>query len=101
MIIRFLRSKKKEYRKKKKEKERLERRQRWEDKVISSVMKKTGWDYDHARDSIESARRETGCTYKEYKLYRFYRMTDEEQRGFLLWIFQRSWDIYTTRIRNS
>lgn len=84
MIIRFLRSKKKEYRKKKKEKERLERRQRWEDKVISSVMKKTGWDYDHARDSIESARRETGCTYKEYKLYRFYRMTDEEQRGFFV-----------------
>lgn len=84
MIIRFLRKIEKEHRKKKREKERLERRRRWEDKVIANVMKKTEWDYDHTRHNIEQARRQTGCTYKEYKLYKFYRLTAEEQSSFFV-----------------
>lgn len=84
MIINFLRNRNKERQRKQREKERLERRQRWEDKVIASVVKKTGWDYDHARRNIEQARVKTGCTYKEYRLYRFYRLTAEEQSSFFV-----------------
>lgn len=88
MIINFLRKKKKEHQKRERERarerERLERRAKRENKIISGVMKKTGWDYDHVRNSIERARRETDCTYKEYRLYRFYRMTPEEQRSFFV-----------------
>lgn len=77
MIIRFIRNRIRE-------RERLKRRQRWEDKIIASIMKKTGWDYDHARQNIEDAREKTGCTYKEYKLYKFYRLTAEEQSSFFV-----------------
>lgn len=67
---------------KKKTKEEKLREQREE--AIAKVMKITGWDYDFTKDKIADARKRTGCAYKEYVLYKFYELDEEEQSKYFL-----------------
>lgn len=64
-------NKKKKSKDTKKEKEREE--------IIEKVMMATNWSYDETKNNISAARKRTGCAYKEYLLYRFYELSDEEQ----------------------
>lgn len=66
---------------KKKKKEILEKEK---EEILASVMKKTGWEHDKAKQQIESASQRTGCVWKEYLLYKFYELTEEEQEKVFL-----------------
>lgn len=63
--------------------ERKERRrintEKKNEKSIAGVMAATGWDHDYTEAKILEARERTGCTYKEYLIYKFYELTPEEQ----------------------
>lgn len=72
--------KEKKNKKAQKRKEREEERE----KVIAKVMKITGWSYDDTQTKILEARERTGCTFKEYFLYRFYEQSAEEQEKYFL-----------------
>lgn len=67
----------------KKEREAKEREEQKE-KVIAKVMKAKNWDYDDTLNQILEARKRTGCTYKEYYLYKFYEISEEEQEKYFL-----------------
>ncbi len=60
--------------------ERLKLRKRnKEEKAIHGVMELTGWGHDYTESKILEAHGRTGCTYKEYLIYRFFDLTPEEQ----------------------
>lgn len=63
----------------KKSKNVLKKRRNKEEKAVESVMKATGWDREHTEEKILEAQKRTGCTYKEYYIYRFYELSKEEQ----------------------
>lgn len=47
--------------------------------AIMDVIKATGWDYDKAQNEIEKAKKRTGCSYKEYAMYKFYELEEKVQ----------------------
>ena len=57
--------------------------------TILKVMKLAGWDYDFAREKFLDAHRRTGCTPKEFVLYKFYELTDEQQEQMFLICMQK------------
>lgn len=71
----------KEISKKKKKEEKLKVQR---EEAIAKTMKITGWDYDFTKAKIADARKRTGCAYKEYVLYKFYELSEEEQATYFL-----------------
>lgn len=57
--------------------------------MIEKVMDKTGWTHDVAKAKFEDANMRTGCTPKEFYLYRMYDMTDAEQETILVASIQK------------
>ncbi|MBQ2677361.1 MAG: hypothetical protein IJF96_00440, partial [Firmicutes bacterium] len=53
-------------------------------KIVKRIIKKTGWDRDEAFDHFSDARKRTGCTIKEFFIYRMDELTEEEQREVFL-----------------
>lgn len=64
--------------------ERKEIRKKEREEIVSSVVEKTGWSREKARQQIMDARERTGCAWKEYLLYRFYELSEEEQEQVFL-----------------
>jgi len=62
----------------KKSKNVLKKRKHKEEKAIEGVMNATGWDREHTEEMILEAQKRTGCTYKEFYIYRFYELSKEE-----------------------
>ena len=60
-------------------KEQTNSKQQMVDEMLKKVMGVTGWDYDTTHAKYRAARKRTGCTAKEFYLYRMYDMTDAEQ----------------------
>lgn len=56
---------------------------------IPKVMEKTGWDWEYAEMKYLDAKKRTECTPKEYYMYRFYELSDEEQATMFLITHQR------------
>lgn len=50
-----------------------------QEKAIAGIMEKTGWDHDYTEAKILEAQERTGCTYKEYLIYKFYELDAAEQ----------------------
>jgi hypothetical protein len=46
---------------------------------INGVINATGWERAVVEAKLDEARARTGCRYKEYLLYRFFELTEEEQ----------------------
>lgn len=46
---------------------------------INGVINQTGWERAVVEAKIDEAIKRTGCRYKEYLLYRFFELTEEEQ----------------------
>lgn len=67
---------------KKEEKRRLGIEQK--EHCIVKTMELTGWSRKQAQAHIADARRRTGCKFKEYILYRFYDLTEQEQEQMCL-----------------
>jgi len=63
----------------KKSKTVLRQRKNKEDNAVKGVMKATGWDLEYTEKMIKEAQKRTGCTHKEYYIYRFYELSREEQ----------------------
>lgn len=51
---------------------------------IKKVVKITGQTEEEAKEKFEKAKKLTGCAPKEYFLYKFYELSDEEQDKFFL-----------------
>ena len=47
--------------------------------AIACIMEATGWDRSLTEEKIAAARERTGCTAKEYFIYRFFELSEEEQ----------------------
>lgn len=69
-----------EYKKKQKKAAKRENHEEY----LKIVMERTGWDRDYANAKIEDTSKRTGCTTKEYVMYKLYERTDEEQETFYL-----------------
>lgn len=67
-----------EYYNKKIEEKRADYRAKREE-CVQKVMKKTGWDHDHAKAMMDDCIKRTHCTPKEFVIYRMYDLTEEEQ----------------------
>lgn len=52
--------------------------------AIVRIMEVTGWDRSHTVESIKKAHDRTGCTAKEFFIYRFYELTEAEQEEVFL-----------------
>lgn len=57
--------------------------------TVEKVMAKTGWSFAEAEAAFWAAEERTGCTPKEYYLYRMYEMTPEEQDTVLVASIQK------------
>lgn len=57
--------------------------------MIAKVSAKMGWDHDTVAAKFEDATKRTGCTPKEYYLYKMYDMTDAEQETVLVASIQK------------
>lgn len=67
---------------------------------INKTMEATGWTREYAVSKIEDARKRTGCQYKEYYIYKFYQLTDEEQEQMCLINFtSRLSDYYNVNMK--
>lgn len=53
-------------------------------KIAAELMIKTGWSYNQAEKHFEAAYRKTGCTAKEYMLYKFYELSEKQQMEYFL-----------------
>jgi len=70
------------------------------EKTLEVTMEKTGWDYEFAMDQFYDARERTGCSPKEYKMYRFYDLTEAEQAEvFLMSLSKQITAKYSTKNR--
>ena len=58
-------------------------------KYLERIANETGWSLDYAKKSVLEARKRTGCSYKEYCIYKFYNLTQEEQEEVFLVKFSR------------
>lgn len=56
---------------------------------IPKVMEKTGWDWEYAEMKYLEAKKRTDCTPKEYYMYRFYELSEEDQAKMFLITHQR------------
>ena len=56
---------------------------------INETVKATGWSREEAISHIDATRKRTGCKYIEYFLYKFYKLTEEEQDTYPLIVFTR------------
>lgn len=77
----------KKYRAIKEEKERKarlkeERAAKKREVFISQVMQATGWDRDHTIEKITQSINATGTSYEHYAIYRFWELTEEEQKEY-------------------
>lgn len=52
--------------------------------TIQKIMEKTGWDFQQASDKLDEARKRTGCSYKEYLVYKFYELDEAVQNDLFL-----------------
>lgn len=69
-------------------------------RTIEVTMEETGWDYEFAMDQFYDARERTGCSPKEYKMYRFYDLTEAEQAEvFLMSLSKEITKKYSTKNR--
>jgi len=59
------------------------------DEMVKKVCAKTGWNDETARVNFQNANERTGCTPKEYYLYRMYEMTADEQDTVLVASIQK------------
>lgn len=70
------------------------------EKTLEVTMAETGWDYEFAMDQFYDARERTGCSPKEYKMYRFYDLTEAEQAEvFLMSLSKQITKKYSTKNR--
>lgn len=46
---------------------------------VAKTMAATGWGFDETEKKMMEARRRTSCMYKEYFLYRFYELDEQQQ----------------------
>ena len=63
----------------KKKQENKEKLAEAREHCINGVINETGWERDVVEAKIDEAINRTGCRYKEYLLYRFFELTEEEQ----------------------
>lgn len=56
-----------------------ERYRALKEEAVQKVMKKTGWEHDYALTTMNAAIKRTHCTPKEFFIYHFYELTEEEQ----------------------
>lgn len=52
--------------------------------AVEAVMQATGWNYTTTVAKIREARKRTGCTYKEYRMYQFYNLSKKVQNELFL-----------------
>ena len=52
--------------------------------IIKSVMEATGWSYEQTCDKILDAQKRTGCSYKEYLMYKMYTLDESTQNELFL-----------------
>lgn len=57
--------------------------------AVALTTEKTGWTPEYAAEKIRDAQERTGCTAKEYYMYRFYDLTDEQQMDYFLICHQK------------
>ena len=73
--------------------ERKERRkahkERKEAEAVKKIMIATSWDQDTVIERVKEAQKRTGCTYKEYLIYRFFDLTKKEQEEVFVAKFSR------------
>ncbi len=62
--------------------------ERW-GKLVKRIMKKTGWSREEAFAHFSDARKRTGCTLKEFFIYRMDELTEEEQCKVFLSVHSR------------
>lgn len=68
-----------------KKKKRVQRnRDKKEEKAIKDVMAITGWSRGYTEEMISDAHKRTGCTFKEYSMYKFYELSFKEQEKVFL-----------------
>ncbi len=60
-----------------------ERNKREKEHAIQAVCSETGWTEDEAIEFIGKARKNCGCSYKDYQKFKLYRFDAEKQRTFL------------------
>ena len=63
---------------------KIQKNQDTTEKDILSIMKRTGWSYEKILEQFNEVRKRTGCTLKEYFIYRMYELTSEEQNEVFL-----------------
>lgn len=66
----------------KKETDKEARIRKKQEKYISIVTDATGWDRDYAEEKIKRAKEVTGTSYEHYAVYRFWELSDEEQKTY-------------------
>ena len=64
-------------------------KEREEAEIITKIMAVTGWDQETAVANVKEAQKRTGCTYKEFLIYRFFDLTPEEQEKVFVAKFSR------------
>ena len=63
--------------------------QKKKENAIRQTMELTGWDLEYATAKFEDACKRTNCTPKEYVMYHFYDLTDEQQETYYLSCYQK------------
>ena len=76
--------KEKEEKKLEKERRKEEEAQKKLEACVETVLERTDWSYETAKEKVIDACERTGCTPKEYLMYKFYERTPEEQATFYL-----------------
>lgn len=66
----------------KSKKRKKERQQARELKYLERIMEETGWEEDYARGKIERAKKVAGSSYDHYSMYRFWELSEEEQKTY-------------------
>lgn len=54
------------------------------EEYIEKIMQITGWSREVTENRLRAARKNTGCTYKEYYTYGFFNLKEEEQKQMAL-----------------
>ena len=71
-----------EKREREKKNARKDRAARKKEKYLSQLVEITGWDRAYAEEKMERAKEVAGSSYEHYVIYRFWELTEEEQKTY-------------------
>lgn len=67
---------------KERKRRKKERKQLKNERLIRTVMESTGWEYEYAKKTMDKSEELTGAEYKDYVAYKFWDLSDEEQKTY-------------------